>query len=96
MWLQMGAVLNIIVKHANDVHDELQQLSLETLSLFQCCVVRGKLQNISKTLIPTHLRHTFARYFMYCNILDSEITKCPQHSCWQVSVQAELMSLNWS
>lgn len=94
MWLQMGAVLDIIVKHANDVHDELQQLSLEMLSLFQCCIIRGKLQNISKILIPALLRHTFARYFIYCNILYSEITKCPQHSCWQVSVQAELMSLN--
>lgn len=56
----MGAVLDIIVKHANDVYDELQQLSLETLSLFRCCIVRGKLQNISKILIPANLRHTFA------------------------------------
>lgn len=56
----MGAVLDIIVKHANDVYDELQQLSLETLSLFRCCIVRGKLQNISKILIPVNLRHTFA------------------------------------
>lgn len=86
MWLQMGAVLDIIVKHANDVHDELQQLSLEMLSLFQCCIVRGKLQNISKILIPALLRHKFAIYFIYCNILDSDITKCPQHSFWQVSV----------
>lgn len=60
MWLQMGAVLDIIVKHANDVYDELQQLSLETVSLFQCCNVGGKLQNISKIFIPANLRHTFA------------------------------------
>lgn len=64
MWLQMGAVLNIMAKHANDVHDELQQLSLEMLSLFQCCIFREKLQNISKILIPAHSRHTFARYFV--------------------------------
>lgn len=70
MWLQMGAVLDIIVKHANNVHDELQQLSLEVLSLFQRCIVRGKLQN-SKILILAHLRHTFAWYFMYRNILST-------------------------
>lgn len=63
MWLQMGAGLNIMAKHANDVHDELQQFSLEMLSLFQCCIIGEKLQNMSRNLISAHMRHTFA---MYC------------------------------
>lgn len=35
-WVEMSAVFNIKAKHGNDVHDELQQLSLKLLSLFQC------------------------------------------------------------
>lgn len=50
MWVEMSAAFNIKTKHANNVHDELQQLSLEMLSLFHCSIIRGKLQIISRIL----------------------------------------------
>lgn len=57
MLVEMSAALNVKTKHASNVHDELQQLSLETPSLFQRSTIRGKLQIISRLLIYVHLRH---------------------------------------
>lgn len=53
----MSAAFNIKTEHASNVHDELQQLSLEMPPLFQRSTVRGKLQIISGLLIYVHLRH---------------------------------------
>lgn len=50
----MSAAFNVKTKHANNVHDELQQLSLEVPSLFHCSIIRGKLQIIITILIYVH------------------------------------------
>lgn len=37
------SVLLIFAEYVDDVHDELEQLSVETLSLPRRCTIRGKL-----------------------------------------------------
>lgn len=68
----MSVTSNIKAKHANDVHDELQQLSLEMLFLFQWSIIRGKLQIIRRILIYVHLSQMFA---MYCHVTKRILTK---------------------
>ena len=81
----MSAAFNIKTKHANDVHDELQQLSLEMPSLFHCSILRETLQIISRIYIciiyNMYTRDTCFLCIVY-NILDSEITKTIQYSYW--------------
>ena len=39
----MSVVFLLMADHVNNVHDQLQQLSLETLPLLQRCIIRGEL-----------------------------------------------------
>lgn len=44
LWNEVSAAVFFIAEHADDVHDQLQQLSVETLLLLQRCTIRVKLQ----------------------------------------------------
>lgn len=47
LWGEMSVVLLIGAEYVHDVHDELEQLGVETLLLPQRCPTRGKLQEVS-------------------------------------------------
>lgn len=44
----MSVVELIFTEYVDDVHDELKQLSVETLSLAQRCIARGKLGDVNR------------------------------------------------
>lgn len=47
LWGEMSVVLLIGGEYVHDVHDELEQLGVETLLLPQRCTIRGKLWEVS-------------------------------------------------
>lgn len=69
---EMSVVFFLMAEHVDDVHGQLQQLSLETLPLFQRCAFRGELWHISTLLVYTFICVFLKRTIgTLCNVVSS-------------------------